>query len=74
MVSSVQPIRALILLSQSILSSVRVSLTSHVIPAVERAMNIANQADVIAALSLEVLKGTSRAYDPGEILTLLFFL
>ena len=52
----------------------RVSLTSHVISAVERAMNIANQADVIAALSLEVLKGTSRAYDPGEILTLLFFL
>ncbi|GMR34715.1 hypothetical protein PMAYCL1PPCAC_04910, partial [Pristionchus mayeri] len=32
--------------------------------AVERATNIALQADVIAALSLDVLKGTSRAYDP----------
>ncbi|KAF8363653.1 haly-1 [Pristionchus pacificus] len=32
--------------------------------AIERATNIALQADVIAALSLDVLKGTSRAYDP----------
>uniref|UniRef100_A0A7I4Y2V0 Histidine ammonia-lyase n=1 Tax=Haemonchus contortus TaxID=6289 RepID=A0A7I4Y2V0_HAECO len=32
--------------------------------AVERARNIARQADVIAALSLDVLKGTTRAYDP----------
>ncbi|KAK0393380.1 hypothetical protein QR680_000183 [Steinernema hermaphroditum] len=31
--------------------------------AVERAHNIARQADVIAALSLDVLKGTTRAYD-----------
>uniref|UniRef100_A0A8R1HZV4 Histidine ammonia-lyase n=1 Tax=Caenorhabditis japonica TaxID=281687 RepID=A0A8R1HZV4_CAEJA len=31
---------------------------------VERAQNIARQADVIAALSLDVLKGTTRAYDP----------
>ncbi|PAV86161.1 hypothetical protein WR25_02649 [Diploscapter pachys] len=31
---------------------------------VERANNIARQADVIAALSLDVLKGTTRAYDP----------
>ncbi|CAI4228581.1 unnamed protein product [Auanema sp. JU1783] len=31
---------------------------------VERAYNIAKQADVIAALSLEVLKGTTRAFDP----------
>ncbi|ETN74932.1 phenylalanine and histidine ammonia-lyase [Necator americanus] len=30
----------------------------------ERAYNIARQADVIAALSLDVLKGTTRAYDP----------
>ncbi|EFO89861.1 hypothetical protein GCK72_023663 [Caenorhabditis remanei] len=30
----------------------------------ERANNIARQADVIAALSLDVLKGTTRAYDP----------
>ncbi|VDN30957.1 unnamed protein product [Cylicostephanus goldi] len=32
--------------------------------ALERAHNIARQADVIAALSLDVLKGTTRAYDP----------
>lgn len=32
--------------------------------AVEKALNIARQADVIAALSLDVLKGTTRAYDP----------
>ncbi|TMS33638.1 hypothetical protein L596_001357 [Steinernema carpocapsae] len=31
--------------------------------AVERSFNIARQADVIAALSLDVLKGTTRAYD-----------
>jgi len=31
--------------------------------AVERARLIAKQADVIAAMSLEVLKGTSRAFD-----------
>ncbi|VDL74985.1 unnamed protein product [Nippostrongylus brasiliensis] len=31
---------------------------------VERARNIARQADVIAALSLDVLKGTTRAFDP----------
>ncbi|CAI5456185.1 unnamed protein product [Caenorhabditis angaria] len=30
----------------------------------ERAHNISRQADVIAALSLDVLKGTTRAYDP----------
>ncbi|PIO74543.1 hypothetical protein TELCIR_03449 [Teladorsagia circumcincta] len=35
--------------------------------AVERARNIARQADVIAALSLDVLKGTTRAFDPGFI-------
>ncbi|VDP01709.1 unnamed protein product [Heligmosomoides polygyrus] len=32
--------------------------------AVERAHNVARQADVIAALSLDVLKGTTRAFDP----------
>ena len=31
--------------------------------AVERAATIARQADVVAALTLEVLKGTSRAFD-----------
>jgi histidine ammonia-lyase len=38
---------------------------SSVIAAVERASAIARQADVIAALSLDVLKGTTKAFDPG---------
>ena len=36
--------------------------------AVERAASIAKQADVIAALTLEVLKGTTSAFDSGKIL------
>ena len=31
-----------------------------------RAENIVRQGDVVAALTLEVLKGTSRAFDSGE--------
>ena len=31
-------------------------------------MNIARQADVIAALTFEVLKGTTRAYDAGKMM------
>ncbi|KAF2892694.1 hypothetical protein ILUMI_13477 [Ignelater luminosus] len=38
-------------------------ITSIGAEAVERAMQIARQADVVAALTLEVLKGTSRAFD-----------
>jgi len=34
--------------------------------AVERAGIIARQADVVAALTLEVLKGSSRAFDAGD--------
>ena len=34
--------------------------------AIERAGIIARQADVVAGLTLEVLKGTSRAFDSGE--------
>ena len=34
--------------------------------AVERAGIIARQADVVASLTLEVLKGTSRAFDSGN--------
>ena len=34
--------------------------------AVERAGIIARQADVVAALTLEVLKGTSSAFDSGK--------
>jgi histidine ammonia-lyase len=36
--------------------------------AVERAGVIARQADVVAALTLEVLKGTSSAFDSGKLL------
>ena len=36
---------------------------SYVYLAVERARMIARQADIIAAISLEVLKGTTRAFD-----------
>ena len=35
--------------------------------AVERAGIIARQADVVAGLTLEVLKGTSRAFDSGTV-------
>ena len=38
-------------------------ITSLGAEAVERAHNIALQADIVAALTLEVLKGTSRAFD-----------
>lgn len=38
-------------------------ITSMGAEAVERATYIAKQADVVAALTLEVLKGTSRAFD-----------
>lgn len=31
-----------------------------------RAENLARQADIIAALTLDVLKGTSRAYNASE--------
>lgn len=34
--------------------------------ALERAETVARQADVVAALTLEVLKGTSRAFDSGR--------
>ena len=38
--------------------------------AVERAGIIARQADVVAGLTLEVLKGTSRAFDSGNVFLL----
>ena len=41
-------------------------ITSIGAEAVERAGIIAKQADVVAALTLEVLKGTSRAFDSGK--------
>ncbi|MBN3316291.1 HUTH lyase, partial [Atractosteus spatula] len=40
-------------------------ITSLGAEAVERAQAIARQADIIAALTLEVLKGTTRAFDSG---------
>jgi histidine ammonia-lyase len=52
-------------------------ITSIGAEAVERAGIIARQADVVAALTLEVLKGSSRAFDPGnwtQVLLLLFLL
>lgn len=42
-------------------------ITSLGAEAVERAQAIARQADIIAALTLEVLKGTTKAFDSGEI-------
>lgn len=41
-------------------------LLSFFAKAVERADSIARQADIVAALSLEVLKGTTNAFDIGE--------
>ena len=41
-------------------------ITSIGAEALERAGIIARQADVVAALTLEVLKGSSRAFDPGK--------
>lgn len=41
-------------------------ITSLGAEAVERAQAIAQQADIIAALTLEVLKGTTKAFDSGE--------
>lgn len=41
-------------------------ITSLGAEAVERAQAIARQADIIAALTLEVLKGTTKAFDSGE--------
>lgn len=41
-------------------------ITSLGAEAVERAEAIARQADIIAALTLEVLKGTTKAFDSGE--------
>lgn len=41
-------------------------ITSLGAEAVERAQSIAQQADIIAALTLEVLKGTTKAFDSGE--------
>lgn len=41
-------------------------ITSLGAEAVERAEAIAQQADIVAALTLEVLKGTTKAFDSGE--------
>lgn len=49
-------------------------ITSLGAEAVERAGIIARQADVVAALTLEVLKGTSRAFDSGQFSGFRFFM
>ena len=41
-------------------------ITSLGCEAVERAGAIARQADIVAALTLEVLKGTTKAFDTGQ--------
>lgn len=41
-------------------------ITSLGCEAVERASAIARQADIVAALTLEVLKGTTKAFDTGQ--------
>ena len=41
-------------------------ITSLGAEAVERAQAIARQADIVAALTLEVLKGSTKAFDSGE--------
>lgn len=46
-------------------------ITSIGAEALERAGVIAKQADVVASLTLEVLKGTSRAFDSGNYLKML---
>lgn len=38
----------------------------NIVTAVVRAENLAKQADVIAALTLDVLKGTTRAFDASQ--------
>lgn len=42
-------------------------ITSLGCEAVERANAIAKQADIVAALTLEVLKGTTKAFDTGKL-------
>ena len=41
-------------------------ITSLGCEALERASAIARQADIVAALTLEVLKGTTKAFDTGQ--------
>ena len=44
-------------------SHISINAMDYSIKAVERAGAISRQADIVAALSLEVLKGTTRAFD-----------
>lgn len=41
-------------------------MSSLVAEAVERAVGVARQADIIAALSLEALRGTTKAFHSGH--------
>ena len=58
--TSIRPIQGLALINGTQM------ITSMGAEAVERALAIAQQADIIAALTLEVLKGTTKAFDSGE--------
>ena len=40
-------------------------ITALGVEALERAATISRQADIVAAMSLEVLKGTTKAFDAG---------
>ena len=44
----------------------QIAILRFIILALERAKTISKQADVIAALSLEVLKGTTKAFNKGR--------
>mgnify|MGYP001801440043 CR=1 FL=1 len=47
-------------------------ITSLGVEALERAANVTDAANAIAAMSLEVLKGTTRAFDEGKCYTSLY--
>lgn len=44
----------------------QIAILRFIIIALERAKTISKQADIIAALSLEVLKGTTKAFNKGK--------
>lgn len=49
-------------------------ITNNFFEAVERSDAIAKQADVVAAMTLEVLKGTSKAFESGMLCPRYFLL
>jgi len=47
---------------------VNINIHCYDVTALLRAEAIARQADIVAAMTLEVLKGSTRAFDAGEFL------